>query len=79
MDPNANPDASDPEAQQLHSLVIRQELDWAAHLGMQACIVSLQAETAMLAHILSQVCIPARTCSSKVSIASAWHGGLDLV
>ena len=65
VDPSADVDASDREIQQHHALVIRQELEWAAHLGMQACIVSLRAKTVSLAHILSQVRIPVCSCFQR--------------
>lgn len=62
MDPTLDADSSEPAIKQHSITAIKQELDWAGHLGLQACIVSLKSDNVHLAHILNQVSMQQLLC-----------------
>lgn len=53
--PSLDPDSSDPAIRHLGTAAIKQELEWAGHLGLQACVLSLKPDIINLAHIVNQV------------------------
>lgn len=60
IDPKLDADSDDVAIRQHSTTAIKQELDWASHLGLQACIISIQASNVNLARVLSQASMQKR-------------------